>query len=301
MVLGLRRRASNIATPQKTSSHSLDDTDTPLNATPSATGSQAGSAVDTFTGLPGSVNAKDTPLNLRVNVISGRNLAPKDRNGMSDPFLVITLGDARQSTPIITKTLNPTWHTTFDFPVYPGGVPLLECICWDKDRFGKDYMGEFDIPLEDIFDAGKARAEPRWFELVSRRRRRGRAGKKGRFHTHGARGGMLHDVSGEIQLGFEVRDPRDEGVSEEEVHNRFKNYVMGMGGDEEVDDGGEDIGIDEVYDEDEDLDDEELEPSLEDEDEDDDMDYEDLVTGTTSLASHNSSDRLDDESSRPPL
>jgi phosphatidylserine decarboxylase len=35
------------------------------------------------------------------------------------------------------------------------GVPLLECICWDKDRFGKDYMGEFDIPVEDIFADGQ--------------------------------------------------------------------------------------------------------------------------------------------------
>lgn len=34
------------------------------------------------------------------------------------------------------------------------GVPLLECICWDHDRFGKDYLGEFDIPLEDIFQNG---------------------------------------------------------------------------------------------------------------------------------------------------
>lgn len=31
---------------------------------------------------------------------------------------------------------------------------MLECICWDHDRFGKDYMGEFDIALEDIFSEG---------------------------------------------------------------------------------------------------------------------------------------------------
>lgn len=39
------------------------------------------------------------------------------------------------------------------------GVPLLECICWDHDRFGKDYMGEFDIPLEDIFQEGEVNRE----------------------------------------------------------------------------------------------------------------------------------------------
>lgn len=35
------------------------------------------------------------------------------------------------------------------------GVPLLEAICWDHDRFGKDYLGEFDIALEDIFVDGQ--------------------------------------------------------------------------------------------------------------------------------------------------
>lgn len=66
--------------------------------------------------------------------------------------MVVTLGDARQSTPTIPKTLNPEWNVTFEMPVV--GVPLLECICWDHDRFGKDYLGEFDIALEDIFQNG---------------------------------------------------------------------------------------------------------------------------------------------------
>jgi C2 domain. len=62
-------------------------------------------------------------------------------------YLVVTLGDARQSTPTIFKTLNPEWNVSFEMPVV--GVPLLEAICWDHDRFGKDYLGEFDIALED--------------------------------------------------------------------------------------------------------------------------------------------------------
>lgn len=72
-------------------------------------------------------------------------------------YLIVTLGDARQSTPTIPKTLNPEWNVAFEMPVV--GVPLLECICWDHDRFGKDYMGEFDIPLEDIFNEGEINRE----------------------------------------------------------------------------------------------------------------------------------------------
>jgi phosphatidylserine decarboxylase len=50
---------------------------------------------------------------------------------------------------------------TFELPVV--GVPLLECVCWDRDRIGKDYMGEFDIPLEEIFADGEAQWQVRLF------------------------------------------------------------------------------------------------------------------------------------------
>ncbi len=71
----------------------------------------------------------------------------------------MTLGDARQSTPTITKTLNPEWNVTFDIPVVGVQSLLLECVCWDKDRFGKDYLGEFDVALEDIFGNGQITQE----------------------------------------------------------------------------------------------------------------------------------------------
>ena len=28
---------------------------------------------------------------------------------------------------------------------------MLEAVCWDRDRFGKDYLGGFDVVVEDIF------------------------------------------------------------------------------------------------------------------------------------------------------
>lgn len=69
----------------------------------------------------------------------------------------MTLGDARQSTTSVSKSLNPEWNETLELPI--AGVPLLECVCWDKDRIGKDYMGEFDIALEDLFTDGQAQQE----------------------------------------------------------------------------------------------------------------------------------------------
>ena len=69
------------------------------------------------------------------------------------------MGEAKESTPTISKTLNPEWHVSFDLPVVGVQSLLLECVCWDKDRFGKDYLGEFDVALEDIFADGQITRE----------------------------------------------------------------------------------------------------------------------------------------------
>ena len=47
---------------------------------------------------------------------------------------------------------------------------LLYGVCWDKDRFGKDYLGEFDLALEDIFSGGQIELEPQWYPLQNKRR-----------------------------------------------------------------------------------------------------------------------------------
>ncbi|PGH18364.1 phosphatidylserine decarboxylase [Helicocarpus griseus UAMH5409] len=161
-------------------------------------------------------NPDTRPLMLKASVISGRNLAPKDRNGLSDPYLVVSLGEARQSTPTISKTLNPEWKVSFELPIV--GVPLLECICWDKDRFGKDYMGEFDIPLEDIFSAGQIQPKPQWYTLHSRRK----AGKK------------RNNVSGEIQMQFSLFDPTNPSATPEEIYQKFRTIVSSDDDDEVV-------------------------------------------------------------------
>ena len=71
----------------------------------------------------------------------------------------MTLGDARQSTPTISKTLDPEWQVSFELPIIGTQSLLLEATCWDKDRFGKDYLGEFDVAVEDIFANGKIEQE----------------------------------------------------------------------------------------------------------------------------------------------
>lgn len=85
---------------------------------------------------------------------------------------------------------------------------LLEACCWDKDRFGKDYMGEFDVILEDVFQNGQAVQGPKWFPLESRR-----TGKKKAV------------VTGEIQVQFSLADASNPLASNDELIQKFMSFV----------------------------------------------------------------------------
>lgn len=82
---------------------------------------------------------------------------------------------------------------------------VLECICWDKDRFGKDYMGEFNLALEEVFEDEKTEQPPRWFPLKTKRP----GGKKSGY------------VSGDVQLQFTLYDPNHPGAKPEEIMSKF--------------------------------------------------------------------------------
>ncbi|KAL8872777.1 MAG: hypothetical protein Q9174_001653 [Haloplaca sp. 1 TL-2023] len=158
---------------------------------------------------------------LKTTVLRARNLAAKDKSGYSDPYLVVTLGDAKESTPTVTKNLNPEWNTSFDLPVIGIQSLLLEAVCWDKDRMGKDYLGEFDVALEDIFDNGKAVQEPKWYTLKSKRK--GEKKKKGSA------------ISGEVQMQFEMADPSNPSATPREILQKFMAMAAvspGLEGDE---------------------------------------------------------------------
>ena len=143
---------------------------------------------------------------LKVVAVRARNLAAKDRNGTSDPYLILTLGDSKYATHSVAKSLNPDWNVTMQMPVTGINSSLLYCVCWDKDRFGKDYLGEFDIALEDIFSGERTELEPRWYSL--RNKRRGR--KKG------------DNISGDVLLQFTLFDSTNLGASPAQVLEKFR-------------------------------------------------------------------------------
>eukprot|EP00742_Colponemidia_sp_Colp-10_P020206 GILJ01023526.1.p1 GENE.GILJ01023526.1~~GILJ01023526.1.p1 ORF type:complete len:634 (-),score=59.82 GILJ01023526.1:90-1910(-) len=124
-------------------------------------------------------------LNVKITVISGKDLVSKDSNGFSDPFVTIKILDEKgtrypniqkQSTKYINKTLNPVWGESFVFQVK--STDQIFFACWDKDAFGKDSMGNVTIPISGL-------------NLV--------AGGQGRMGEYPLTGG---DATGSLQLLF---------------------------------------------------------------------------------------------------
>lgn len=111
------------------------------------------------------------------------------------------------------KTLNPEWNHICDLPVANFKDLLLDIVCWDKDRFGKDYMGEFELALEDIFANGKVSQEAQWYSLKSKRGGSRRREKKD------------SNISGEVQLQFKIYDSSTPGASPQQVMEKFWNIA----------------------------------------------------------------------------
>ncbi|KAM3474139.1 hypothetical protein MY8738_008022 [Beauveria namnaoensis] len=152
-----------------------------------------------------------TGLALNVVILKARDLAAKDRNGTSDPYLVLKLGDARAVTHAVPKTLNPEWNIIEQLPINSINNLVLDVICWDKDRFGKDYLGEFDLALEEIFSNEKNAQEPKWYPLRSKR-----PGKKTSI------------VSGEVLLQFTLLDTNNPASPHQETMERLQSLIRSV-------------------------------------------------------------------------
>ncbi|CAG8454463.1 1996_t:CDS:10 [Dentiscutata erythropus] len=149
---------------------------------------------------------------IRVYVIQARNLAIKDKNGFSDPYITVNIGDESFNTHVMYKNLNPIWNASFEYKVNPAHPPSeIHFTCWDRDLFGRDYMGEISIPLDKFCEGGHIGfTDPsntrHWYPLLSMRKK--------------------ENVSGEvlIKVGFvdndnEFLDPREWVSIWKQMHN----------------------------------------------------------------------------------
>ncbi|KAM6437844.1 protein piccolo-like [Liasis olivaceus] len=118
--------------------------------------------------------------NLIIHVLQARNLAPRDNNGYSDPFVKVYLLPGRgqvmvvqnasvenkRKTKYIQKSLNPEWNQTVIYKsIFMEQLKkkTLEVTVWDYDRFSSnDFLGEVLIELSSGSPLDNT---PRWYAL----------------------------------------------------------------------------------------------------------------------------------------
>uniref|UniRef100_A0A2I3RBD6 RAS p21 protein activator 4 n=1 Tax=Pan troglodytes TaxID=9598 RepID=A0A2I3RBD6_PANTR len=80
---------------------------------------------------------------LRCSVLEARDLAPKDRNGASDPFVRVRYKGRTQETSIVKKSCYPRWNETFEFELQEGAMEALCLEAWDWDLVSRnDFLGK---------------------------------------------------------------------------------------------------------------------------------------------------------------
>jgi len=91
---------------------------------------------------------------LRVTILAGKNLAPKDPNGKSDPYVTVWCGAAKPlKTKVKKATLNPEWKedNVFEISATLSVGKTLDIEVWDHDLVPPDeFMGRISLPVDSI-------------------------------------------------------------------------------------------------------------------------------------------------------
>lgn len=90
----------------------------------------------------------------RAYVTRGIKLAPKDTNGLADPYLVVRNGTHKHniiddSKNVVRSTVNPNFYRCFELPTMVPGNPMLTIEVWDEDSSGAQLIGATVIDLEN--------------------------------------------------------------------------------------------------------------------------------------------------------
>lgn len=108
---------------------------------------------------------------LFVRVVRARNLMGKDNNGLSDPYVRVSVGPVKAETKIIRFSLDPEWNQVFAIgrDKIQGGA--CELSVWDADKISKDdFLGGFMVDLHEVpaRKPPESPLAPQWYKLESK-------------------------------------------------------------------------------------------------------------------------------------
>ncbi|KAL2095021.1 hypothetical protein ACEWY4_009740 [Coilia grayii] len=106
----------------------------------------------------------DVPTRLRCQVMEARDLAKKDRNGASDPFVRVRYNGKTCESAVVKKTRYPRWNESFEFELEDASADSpLSVEVWDWDLVSRnDFLGKV---LFNINRLQSAQQEEGWFRL----------------------------------------------------------------------------------------------------------------------------------------
>nr|CAG4716266.1 unnamed protein product [Naegleria fowleri] len=87
-----------------------------------------------------------------VTLVGARDLVPKDRNDLSDPYVITTYSGFSHKSSVKKETLNPQWNETISIPLNDSDIALDASIYFkvmDKDLVN-DFEGDFTLKFKDI-------------------------------------------------------------------------------------------------------------------------------------------------------
>ncbi|XP_067393920.1 ras GTPase-activating protein 4-like isoform X4 [Emydura macquarii macquarii] len=100
---------------------------------------------------------------LCCRVFEARDLARKDRNGASDPFVRVRYNSKTQESSVVKKSCYPRWNETFEFDLDESATEKLCIEVWDWDLVSRnDFLGKVVFNIQGL---QTVQQEEGWFRL----------------------------------------------------------------------------------------------------------------------------------------